>query len=142
MPLNMKLLNAQFYTDHLLDKNKSLECNMESWIYTTGEFIEAYTYTNNSEVGHKIRRLADDVGILDRFRSYLAPEIMVKHTAFQDQLKRSRIELTHSEVEWSNHNHTMKGDIGYMKKSVWQNMVFKKVLCAFGVMAYSIRLEY
>ena len=67
---------------------------------------------------------------------------MVKHTAFQDQLKRSRIELTHSEVEWSNHNHTMKGDIGYMKKSVWQNMVFKKVLCAFGVMAYSIRLEY
>ena len=55
-----------------------------------------YPYTKRSEVGDKIRRFAYGVGIRDRLRSDLVPEIKGKHTEFQDQLKRLRIDPTHS----------------------------------------------
>ena len=38
MQLNRKRLNVQFYTEHLLAKNKSLEGNTGVWIYTNGNF--------------------------------------------------------------------------------------------------------
>ena len=46
--LNRKCLNAQFYTEYLLHKNKSLEGNMGAWIYTTGNFTVAYPCTKIS----------------------------------------------------------------------------------------------
>ena len=40
-----------------------------------------------SEVVDTLRRFANDVGILDRLRSDLAPEITGKRTEFQAQVK-------------------------------------------------------
>ena len=115
--LNRKCLDAQFYTNHLLAKTNSLERNTGSSIYSTGIFTVAYSCTNCLEIGDTLRRLSDDVGIPDRLRSDMAPEITVKHTEFQDQVKRLLIYLRHLEVECSSHNHAMEGDIGHLKKS-------------------------
>ena len=54
MQLNRKRLNAQFYTDQLLAKTKSLEGNTGAWIYTTGNFTAAYPCTKRSKVGDAI----------------------------------------------------------------------------------------
>ena len=77
--LNRNSLNVQFYTDHLLVKNRYLGENKRAWIYTTENFTVAYPCTNSSEVGDTIRRFADDVGIPDIIRSDLAPYITVEH---------------------------------------------------------------
>ena len=79
-----------------------------------------YLCTKRSEVGDTLLRFADDVRILNRLRSDLAPEIMGKHTEFQAQVKRLQIELTQF-----NQNHTMEGDIGHLKKCFQQTMVSK-----------------
>ena len=65
MQFNRKRLNARFYIDHLLSKNKHLEENMGAWIYTTGKFTVDYPCIKRSEVGYNLQRFADDVGILD-----------------------------------------------------------------------------
>ena len=95
IPLNRKHLNAQFYTDHLQTKTKSLEGNVGSWIYTTKNFTVAYPCKNRSELGYTLERFADDVVIPDVFKSDLAPEIIGKHTEFQAQIKRLHIDLAH-----------------------------------------------
>ena len=74
-----------------------------------------------------LRQFADDVGIFYRLRSDLAPEITVKHTEFQAQVNRLRIDLTHSKVKRYNHNHAAEGDIGYINKLFWKKMLCKKV---------------
>ena len=48
MKLNMKCLNAQLYSDHLLDNTKSLEGNTGAWIYITGKFTVAYPFSKRS----------------------------------------------------------------------------------------------
>ena len=58
----------------------------------------AYTYTKRLSVGDNLPWFSDDVGIPDRLRSYLEPEITGKHTEFQDQVKNLRIDLMHLEV--------------------------------------------
>ena len=58
-----------------------------------------YPCTNRSEVGDALQRFDNDVGIPDRLRSDMTPEITVKHTEFQAQVKHLLIELAHSEVE-------------------------------------------
>ena len=78
MQLNMKRLNARFYNDHLLANTKSLEGNTGARIYTTGKFKVAYPCTNHSEVGDTLQQFTDDVGIPDRLRSDMAPEILGK----------------------------------------------------------------
>ena len=88
MQCTRKRLITQFNTDHLLANTKSLEGNPVAWICTTVKFTVSYTCTNSSEVGDTQHWLNDDVGILDRLKSDLAPEIMGKHTKFQDQVKR------------------------------------------------------
>ena len=74
----------------------------------------SYLCENLSEVGDILQRFADYVGISDRLRSYLAPDITGKHTEFQVQVKRLCIDLMHSEVEQSNQNHDPEGGIGHM----------------------------
>ena len=59
----------------------------------------AYTYTKRLSVGDNLPWFSDDVGIPDRLRSDMTPEITVKHTEFQAQVKHLLIELAHSEVE-------------------------------------------
>ena len=125
--LNRKCLNVQFYTDHLLVKTKSLEGNMGARIYTTEKFTVAYLCINNSELGYTLRWFADDFQIPDRLSSDLALEITVKHREFHDQIKRLRVELTHSEVERSSHNHAAEGEIGHLKNCFGKNMVSNKV---------------
>ena len=49
-----------------------------------------------------------------------------KHTEFQSQVKRLRIDLTHSEVELSNKNHSEEGDIGHLRKRFRKIMLSKK----------------
>ena len=127
MQLNRKRLNAQFYTDHLLAKTKSLDGNTGAWVYTTGKFTAVYPCEKRSEVGDTLRRFADDVGIPDRLKSDLAPEITGKHTEFQAQVKRLRIDMTYSEVERSNQNHAAEGEIGHLKRRFRQKMVRKNV---------------
>ena len=61
MHLNVNLLNAQFYTDHLLAKTKSLEVNMGAWVVTAGKFTVAYLYIKRSELGDTVRQFADNV---------------------------------------------------------------------------------
>ena len=53
---------------------------------------------------------------------------MVKHKYFQARLNRLLTDLTHSEVEQYNHNHTAEVDIGHMENRFWSKMVSKKVL--------------
>ena len=38
MKFNMKRFNVQFYTNHILNKDKSLEGNKVLWMYMTGKF--------------------------------------------------------------------------------------------------------
>ena len=83
MQLNRKRLNAQFYTDHLLSKVKSLESSTGSWIYTTGNLTVAYPCTYSSEAGYTLQRSADDVGIPDRLMQDLATEITGKILSFR-----------------------------------------------------------
>ena len=70
---------------------------------------------------------SENVGIPNILRSDLAPVITGKHTDFQDQVKRLRIDLTHSELEWSNQNHVEEDEIGHLKNSFWQKIVSNKV---------------
>ena len=134
MQLNRKRINAQFYTDKLLDKSNSLKGNTGARIYTTGKFTVKYPCTNNSEVGDTLRRFANDVGIPDRLRSDLALEILGKNMVVQAQVKRLRIYLTHLEVELSNQNQAAEGDIGHMKKCFGKLLCPRKSLTAFGTM--------
>ena len=53
-------------------------------------------------------------------------DITVKHAEFQAQVKRLRIEITHSEVERFNQNHVSESEIGHPKKRFCQKMVSKK----------------
>ena len=71
MHLNRKRLNAQFYTDHLLDKTKPLEGNMGPCIYTTGIFAVANPFINCSGIGDTLRWFSDDIGVLDILSSHL-----------------------------------------------------------------------
>ena len=75
-----KLISAQFYTDHLLEKTKYLEGNMGERIYTTGKFTVAYPCIKSFEIVYTLQTFADDVGIPDIFRLYLVTEITGKHT--------------------------------------------------------------
>ena len=127
MQLNRKRLNAQFYTDHLPAKTKSLDANTGAWVYTTGKFTAEYPCVKRDEAGDTLRRFSDDVGIPDRLRSDLASEITGKHTEFQAQVKRLRIDLTHSEKERSNQNHAAEGEIGHLKRRFRQKMLAKAV---------------
>ena len=125
--LNRKRLNAQFYTDHLLSKTKSLKGKIGAWIYTTKCFTVAYPCTKRSEVGDALRQFADNVGILEILKSDLAPEITEKYTEFKAQVNRLFIDLAHSVIGRSNQNHAAEGDIGHLKKSFPKNMVSNKV---------------
>ena len=127
MQLNWKRLNAQFYIDHLVAKTTSLDGNTGAWVYTTGKFTTVYPCEKRSEAGDTLRRFANDVGIPDKLRSDLAPEITGKNTEFQAQVKLLRIDLTHSEKERSNQNHAAEGEIGHLKKRFRQKMVSKAV---------------
>ena len=60
-------------------------------------------------------------------KSDRAPEITGNHTDFLTQLKCLGIDLTHLEVEWSNQNHNMEGEIGHLKTHFSQKMLSKKV---------------
>ena len=126
MQLNRKHLNAQFYTNHLLAKTKSLEGKTIAWDYNTGKFTMAYPCTQHSEVGDTLRQFAADVGIPDILRSDLSPEITGKYTEFQDQVKWLHIDLTHSEVERSKQNYAAEGEIRHLKKRFKKNIVSKK----------------
>ena len=85
MQLNRNHVNVQFYTNHLLAKTKYLGGNTGAWVYTNGKFTVAYPCTKLSEVGYTLRLFSYDVGIPDRFRLDLAPDILVKHTDVQDK---------------------------------------------------------
>ena len=58
----------------------------------------AYPFTKRSEVGDTIQQFSDDVGIPNRLRSDITPEITVNHKGFQAKVKRLHMYLTHSEV--------------------------------------------
>ena len=91
-----------------------------------------------------LQQFADNVDIPDQLRSDMAPEITGKHIDLQDQVKRLRIDLTHSQVAWSNQNHAVEGDIGHMKKRFCQNILPKKVpkcLCDNGLVHQYIILS-
>ena len=94
--LKRKRVNVQFYTADLLAKTEYLEGNTVSCIYTSGKFTVDYPCTKRSEVGDKLRRFSEKLGIPDRFMSDLETEITGKHTDFQAQVKRLHIDLTHS----------------------------------------------
>ena len=125
MQFNRKRLNGQFYCDHLEAKTKSLDGNTGAWIYTTGKFTAVYPVESRKEAGDTLRRFADDVGIPDRLRTDLAPELIGKNTEFQAQAKRLGIALTHSEAERSNQNHAAEREIGELKKRYKQKMIRK-----------------
>ena len=105
MQFNQKRLNGQFYCDHLVAKTRSLNGNKGAWVYTTGSFTAIYIVKIRKEAGNTLRRSADDVGIPDRLRTDLAPELTRKNTEFQAQAKQLGIDVTHSETERSNQNH-------------------------------------
>ena len=43
------------------------------------------------------------------------PDITGRHAKLQYQVNRLHIDLTHYEVELSNHNHAVEGEIGHLK---------------------------
>ncbi len=124
---NRKRLNAQFYTDHLVAKTKSLDGNTGAWVYTTGKFTAVYPCALQSEAGDTLKKFADDHGIPDRLRADLAPEITGKHKEFQAQVKRQKINLTFSEKGRSNQNYAAEAEIGHLKRRFCQKMVSKRV---------------
>ena len=77
----------------------------------------------------------DDVDIPYILKSDLAPEITVKHTEFQAQVKLLGIDLIRSEVELSNQNIAAEGEIGHLKKRFGKIWCPKRLLSFVGVIA-------
>ena len=125
MNFNRKRLNGQFYCNHLVAKTRSLDGNTGAWVYTAGSFTAVYPVKIRKGAGNTLRRFADDVGIPDRLRTDLEPELTGKNTEFQAQAKRLGIDVTHSETERSNQNHAAEREIGELKKQFKQKMISK-----------------
>ena len=90
------LLRGTWYADTLLSKVKSIRGNTCANVFTQGRFTKVVPMTARSDVGQSLVYFTDNVGIPDRLRTDLAPEIVGNNTEFQAQAKRLGIALTHS----------------------------------------------
>ena len=75
-------VSQKFYTDHLLANTNYLEGNTGAWVYTNKKSTVAFSCTKPPEALYTLQLFTDDVGVLYRLKSDLAPEISGKYTEF------------------------------------------------------------